>query len=136
MWRVPLFVLLTTLVLAGCDSEDSKRTSGSNHDAGADGSLFTGGSGGQAGSGGMAGMAGVGGSTGGSPGLDAGIDSGSGGTTAPDPGAPGTRVLSGGAYMKSSRFNLMISAGQSPGSQGKTQSPRYSAQGGLVGSVH
>lgn len=94
--------------------------------AGSAGIAGTGGSGGTPSTGGSAGVGGVGGTggTGGQP------------PDPPDPGAPGTRAVTGGAYMKSPRFRLMISAGQSPGSSKPASGGKYSMHGGLVGSVH
>ncbi len=143
-WGLTALCLSVAFGQLACDDADGKKRSGRGQDAGADGMAPAGGSGGMAGTAGVGGAAGAP-STGGAAGTpntggSAGIG-GVGGTGGvppdpPDPGAPGTRVLSGGAYMKSSRFRLMISAGQSPGSSQPASGGKYSLQGGLVGSVH
>ncbi|MCA9633291.1 MAG: hypothetical protein KC766_36820 [Myxococcales bacterium] len=140
-WGLSALCITIALGQLACDDSDGTKRSGRGQDAGADGTAPAGGSGGMAGTGGVAGAAGTP-STGGTG--AAGGSAGAGGTGGtggeppipPDPGAPGTRVLSGGAYMKSSRFRLMISAGQGPGSSKPASGSKYSLQGGLVGSVH
>ncbi|MCB9588338.1 MAG: hypothetical protein H6718_23220 [Polyangiaceae bacterium] len=143
-WGLTLLCLCVGFAQLACDDADSQKRAGRGQDAGADGAAPEGGSAGMAGSAGAAGTGGM--PTGGTGGVPStGGVGGTGGTTGgtggmppdpPDPGAPGTRAVSGGAYMKSPRFKLMISAGQSPGSSKPASGGKYSMHGGLVGSVH
>ncbi|MGE0320774.1 MAG: hypothetical protein AB7K71_00180 [Polyangiaceae bacterium] len=144
-WGLTALCLSVGLAQLACDDADGTKRSGRGQDAGADGAAPEGGSAGMAGTAGVAGTGGMPstGGAGGAPstGGTAGVGGATGGTGGmppdpPDPGAPGTRAVSGGAYMKSPRFRMMISAGQSPGSSKPASGGKYSMHGGLVGSVH
>ena len=80
----------------------------------------TGGGGGTGGSGGDGGMGGGGGA-------------GGGGTA--DNGVQATETVSGGTLSKSPNFKMISTFGQPTQNQGKTTSPGYNLQGGLIGAA-
>jgi len=79
--------------------------------------------------GGIAGAGGAGGGIGGAAGLDGG---------APDAGARGrinADTVPGGAFMKSNRYRMIGTVGQSPGANTVKSSAKYKMFDGVVGST-
>jgi hypothetical protein len=53
----------------------------------------------------------------------------------PTPGRPGMAILSGGTKMKSAKYQAVVAAGESPGSNGVTASQSYKLHGGVIGTT-
>lgn len=89
-----------------------------------------------AGSGGM-GMAGTGPEGGTDGGGAQGGAGGEGGelVAPPQPARPGNAVVAAGFYMKSARYSLLSSVGESPGGNGVYSSRKYRLHGGIVGTT-
>lgn len=81
---------------------------------------------------GTGGGGGAGGGAGGSGG-DGGAGGGSGGTA--DNGVQATETVSGGTLTKSPNYKMISTFGQPTQNQGKTTSPGYNMQGGLIGAA-
>lgn len=71
------------------------------------------------------------GGAGGQGGTGEGGAGGQGGTA--DNGVPATETVSGGEVSKSQNYKMVFTFGQPTQNQGKTTSPSYRMQGGLVG---
>jgi hypothetical protein len=106
-------VFVIALATPGCGGDDSDASSATGRDTTSTSS--TGGGGGGAGGAGGGGGAG-----------------GAGGGTA-DNGVQATETVSGGTLSKSPNFKMIHTFGQPTQNQGKTTSPTYKMQGGLIG---
>ncbi len=60
---------------------------------------------------------------------------GQGGGTAADLGTPGMDIVSAGDTVKSPNFTMIFTFGQSTQNQGRTTSPGYQMQGGVIGAT-
>lgn len=97
--------------------------------------------GGQAEAGGAPGAAGAGdgglggfSSTGGVSSIGGAAEPGAGGALMPrTPGLVGHALVSGGALLRSSKYRLWVSMGESPGAQGVMHSRKYRLESGVVG---
>ena len=73
------------------------------------------------------------GGQGGSGGAGAGGGSGGAGGAPIDPGPPAMQIVNGGNTMQSPSYRMVHTIGQPTQNQGKTTSPGYRMQGGLIG---
>lgn len=104
-------LLVATLVVAcGDESQSSNNASSGSSSSGAGGHGGSGGSG--SGGGGMG---------------------GAGGGQAIPPGPPAMQIVNAGNTMKSPSYRMVHTLGQPTQNQGKTTSPSYRMQGGLIG---
>lgn len=78
------------------------------------------------------GTGGTGGSTGGNGGTGGTGATGAGGT-APTGGPAAVDIVNAGTQASSANYRLVFTFGQSTQNQGKTTSPNYRIQGGLIG---
>jgi hypothetical protein len=104
--------VLATAAGPGCggggETENASTTSPTTSSSG------VGGAGGEGGAGGQGGAGGAGGGT-------------------ADLGVPATETVSAGEVSKSANYKMVFTFGQPTQNQGKTTSPSYAMQGGLVG---
>jgi hypothetical protein len=107
-------VLVIAVATPGCGGDDSDATS-STGTTDTTSTSTTGGGGAGGGAGGSGGAGGAGG----------------GGTA--DNGVQATETVSGGTLSKSPNFKMISTFGQPTQNQGKTTSPTYNMQGGLIG---
>lgn len=113
------------------------QTNGNAGSVGATTSSGVGGHGGQGGAGGHGGSGGLGGSGGNGGQAGAGGNGGNGGAGGSmqqaEHGPPATAFVGAGARTKSGNYVMDYTLGQSTQNQGRSQSPSYALQGGLVG---
>ena len=120
-WFACLYaVAISAVVMAGCGGD------GTGTSASSGGSTSSSGAGGAGGSGGSAGAGGSGGSGG---------EGGSGGGMAVDPGKPGSSFVNAGGRIKSEKYVMDMSLGQSSPAQGPIKSSKYTLNGGVIGAT-
>lgn len=125
MVRLKVPDVFTVMVVAAmlspgcsCGGDDTMSTASST-------TTGIGGSGGEGGAGGAGGAGGIGGAGG------TGGEGGQGG--AASTGLPATEMVSAGDVANSQNYKMVFTFGQSTQNQGKTTSPGYRMQGGLIG---
>jgi hypothetical protein len=137
------FVGLIVVACGGDDRTFGGGTGATGGTGGAGGTAGTGGSAGSAGSAGTAGTAGTGGSAG-TAGSDGGAGTGGSGGSITDagpdappavPGRPGFAVVAGGTKLKSTRYTLVVTIGESPSGNGVMKSQTYTLRGGVIGTT-